>query len=244
MGKKLVEKVLDKMIFPKIVQCDKIDLELGSSCTEGWEWAQESVQQQLQEEFLHDVVPAVPACSVFDDDWIPAMPAMPRATSVQHKHRVKNGEHGNCFNAMVTRPVTRQEMVSNPKAMEAFMKEWTGLWDQEVFDFSQTREYDDVVNEAKKKGQKVLMARVHGLIYENNYRLKEDDPARKFKGRSVLLGHQVKDQNMEAALFQDLGNSPATFDASRRADYYGCLPVYPVMTFRWPMLFRLISKRG
>ena len=48
--------------FPKIVQCDKIDLELGSSCTEGWEWAQESVQQQLQEEFLEDVVPAVPAC--------------------------------------------------------------------------------------------------------------------------------------------------------------------------------------
>ena len=56
-GKKLVDKVLDKMIFPKIVQCDKIDLELGSSCTEGWEWAQESVQQQLQEEFLQDVVP-------------------------------------------------------------------------------------------------------------------------------------------------------------------------------------------
>ncbi|OLQ00456.1 hypothetical protein AK812_SmicGene16906 [Symbiodinium microadriaticum] len=122
---------------------------------------------------------------------------------------------------MVTRPVTRKEMVSNPKAMEAFMKEWKGLWDQEVFDICQTREYDDVVNEAKKKGQKVHMARVHGLIYEKNYQLKEDDPARKFKGRGVLLGDQVKDQNMEAALFQDLGNSPATLDASRWADYYG-----------------------
>ena len=29
---------------------------------------------------------------------------------------------------------------------------------------------------------------------------------------------------MEAALFQDLGNSPTTFDAFRWADYYGCLP--------------------
>ena len=115
-------------------------------------------------------------------------------------------------------------MVNNPKAMEAFMKEWKGLWDQEVFDFSTTREYDAVVSEAKKKGEKVHMARVHGLIYEKNYQLKEDDPARKFKGRGVLLGDQVKDQNMEAALFQDLGNSPATFDASRWADYYGCLP--------------------
>ena len=125
---------------------------------------------------------------------------------------------------MVTRPVTRKEMMSNPKAMEAFMKEWKGLWDQEVFDFSTTREYDDVVAEAKKKGEKIHMARVHGLIYEKNYQLKEDDPARKFKGRGVLLGDQVKDQNMEAALFQDLGDSPATFDASRWADYYGCLP--------------------
>ena len=204
-----------------IVQCNKIDLELGSSCTDGWEWAHESVQQQLQEEFLEDVIPAVPACSVFDEDWIPAMPC---TTSVPSKHRIKNAGHGNCFNAMFTRPVTRKEMISNPKAMKAFMKEWKGLWDQEVFDFTQTRDYDDVVNEAKRKGQKVHMARVHGLIYEKNYQLKEDDPARKFKDRGVLLGDQVKDQNMEAALFQDLGNSPATFDASRWADYYGCLP--------------------
>ena len=223
-GKKLVDKVLDKMIFPKIVQCDKIDLELGSSCTEGWEWAQESVQQQLQEEFLQDVVPAVPACSVFEDNWVPAMPC---TTSFPPRHRLKVAEHGNCFNAMVTRPPVT---ISNPKAMEAFMKEWKGLWDQEVFDFSQTQEYDEVVNEAKKKGQKVHMARVHGLIYEKNYQLKEDDPARKFKGRGVLLGDRVKDQNMEAALFQDLGNSPATFDASRWADDYGCLPGNDVQT--------------
>ena len=43
------------------------------------------------------------------------------------------------------------------------------------------------------------MARVRGLIYEKNYQLKEDDPARKFKGRGVLLGDQVKDQNMEVS---------------------------------------------
>ncbi|CAE7949193.1 unnamed protein product [Symbiodinium sp. KB8] len=219
-GRRIVGNVLDKMVFPKIVQCDKIDLELGSSCTEGWEWAQELVNQQSQEVFLDDVIPAVPASLVFDDNWIPAMPC---TTSLQHSHRTKNGTHGQCYNAMVTRPITRKERLSNPKAMEAFMKEWKGLWEQEVFDFSQTREYDDVVNEAKKKGQKVHMARVHGLIYEKNYQLKEDDPARKFKGRGVLLGDQVKDQNMEAALFQDLGISPATFDASRWADYYGCL---------------------
>ncbi|OLP93893.1 hypothetical protein AK812_SmicGene24167 [Symbiodinium microadriaticum] len=225
-GKKIVNNMLDKMIFPKVVQCNKIDLELGGSCTEGWEWAEEMVQQQVQDDYLRDVIPAVPACSVFNEDWIPAMPCT--ASLPQQQHRVKNPEQRSCFNAMVTRPVTRKEMISNPKAMEACMKEWKGLWDQEVFDyFSQTREYDDVIKEAKKKGEKVHMARVHGLIYEKNYQLKEDDPARKFKGRGVLLGDQVKDQNMEASLFQDLGNSPAAFDASRWADYYGCLPGTP-----------------
>ena len=156
MGKKVIDRMLDKMVFPKIVQCDKIDLELASCCTEGWEWAQESVQQQLQEEFLEDITPAVPASSVFNEDWIPAMPC---TTSLPPKLRVKNTDYRNCFSSMVTLPVTRKEMISNPKAMEAFMKEWKGLWDQEVFDFTQTREYDDV-----KKGQKVHMARVHGLI--------------------------------------------------------------------------------
>ena len=221
-GKKALSKVIDGMIFPKIVQCKNIDLELNDYHEdEGWSWARELSNAYAQHEFLKDVIPAAPAHMVFNEDWIPAMPC---TTLIPHEHRVKNSGVGSCYNAMVTRPVTRKEMVNNPKAMEAFMKEWKGLWDQEVFDFSTTREYDDVIAEAKKKGEKVHMARVHGLIYEKNYQLKEDDPARKFKGRGVLLGDQVKDQNMEAALFQDLGNSPATFDASRWADYYGCLP--------------------
>ena len=42
-------------------------------------------------------------------------------------------------------------MLNNPKAMEAFKNEWKRLLGKEVVDFSQTREYDDVVNEAKKK---------------------------------------------------------------------------------------------
>ena len=210
------------MIFPKIVQCSAIDLRLNTSIDDdGWEWAQEMSDIYAQDVFLADVIPAVPAHMVCNEDWIPSMPC---TTSVSTDHRDKNPAVKSCFNAMVTRPVTRKEMMNNPKAMEAFMKLWKGLWDQEVFDFSTTREYDDVVAEAKKKGEKIHMARAHGLIYEKNYQLKEDDPARKFKGRGVLLGDQVKDQNMEAALFQDLGNSPATFDASRWADYYGCLP--------------------
>ena len=106
-----------------------------------------------QDIFLADAIPAVPAHMVFNVDWIPSMPC---TTSVTTDHREKNPAVKSCSNAMVTRPVTRKEMMSNPKAMEAFMKAWKGLWDQEVFDFCSTREYDDVVAEAKKKAKRSI----------------------------------------------------------------------------------------
>lgn len=61
-----------------------------------------------------------------------------------------------------------------------------------------------------------------------NYQLPEGNPGRKFKGRGVLLGNQVKNQHWDAAFFSDLGNSPASFEASRWADFYSCLPGHSV----------------
>jgi len=128
------------------------------------------------------------------------------------------------FNTAVARPVARKEMMENEDARKAMRKEWLGQHAAGVYDFSVVREYDDVVREAKKNGKEVHMARIHGFCVEKNYQLPNDNPSRKFKGRGVLLGNQVKNQFWEAAFFQDLGNSPATFEASRWADFYGCLP--------------------
>ena len=166
-----------------------------------------------------------------DDDEYIAFPTMPCTSASNQSHRTKispGGLGSKLFNAMVSRPVGRAEIESNPKAKEAMLKEWKGLRDQEVFDFTMVREYDDVVAEAKKNKKEVHMARVHGICVEKNYQLSEDNPGRKFKGRGVLLGSQVKNQHWEAAFFQDLGNSPASFEASRWADFYGCLPGHSV----------------
>ena len=166
-----------------------------------------------------------------DDDEFIAFPTMPCTSASNQSHRTKvppGGLGSKLFNAMVSRPVGRAEIESNPKAKEAMLKEWKGLRDQEVFDFTMVREYDDVVAEAKKSKKEVHMARVHGICVEKNYQLSEDNPGRKFKGRGVLLGNQVKNQHWEAAFFQDLGNSPASFEASRWADFYGCLPGHAV----------------
>ena len=63
-----------------------------------------------------------------------------------------------------------------------------------------------------------------GFVVEKNPDLPEGDPRRVFKGRVVFQGNSVVNQHWEAAMFQDLGNTLATMEASRIADYYGCLP--------------------
>ena len=66
------------------------------------------------------------------------------------------------------------------------------------------------------------------FVWKRTVNFPKGDPRRKFKGRGVLLGNQVKNQNWEAAFFQDLRNSPASFEASRWVDFYGCLPGHDV----------------
>ena len=50
------------------------------------------------------------------------------------------------------------------------------------------------------------------------------DPLRKFKGRTVFQGNNVKDENNDTALFSELGSSPATMEAGKTLDAYGHMP--------------------
>ena len=102
-------------------------------------------------------------------------------------------------------------------------EEWQGLLDQGVFDPSDFREYHDVVHDAKRRGEEVHLARAHGIIVEKHSHLAENDSKRKRKGRGVVLKNHFKNQTLDAALFQESGTSPATFEASGWADFRRCL---------------------
>ena len=69
----------------------------------------------------------------------------------------------------------------------------------------------------------VHFARIFDLCVLKGSELPEGHPDRKYKGRAVLQGNDVKDQDWQAALFQDLSSSPAAMEASRAADAYGML---------------------
>ena len=67
------------------------------------------------------------------------------------------------------------------------------------------------------------MARAYGICVEKNAELNRDDPRRKYKYRVVFGGDNVVDQSYEAAVFQDIGSSPATMTASKMVDFVGLL---------------------
>ena len=57
------------------------------------------------------------------------------------------------------------------------------------------------------------------------------------KGRVVFQGNMVTNQSWGAAIFQDLGSSPATMEASRVADMWGCCPVHECMQADAPQAY-------
>ena len=129
---------------------------------------------------------------------------------------------------MVARPVGKKEIEAQPKAQEAVQKEWQRLRDKRVWDESSVREWGDVAKEARDKGKEVHIGYLFGLCVEKNSELADGDPNKKYKYRVVFQGNRVVNQNWEAALFQDLGSSPATMEASRAADAYGCAPGHDI----------------
>ena len=65
---------------------------------------------------------------------------------------------------------------------------------------------------------------VHGITGEKGSELPAGDPRRKCKGRGVLLGNRVFNQDWESATVTELGNAPTLLEGARFTDAYGCLP--------------------
>ena len=61
------------------------------------------------------------------------------------------------------------------------------------------------------------MGMLFGFVVEKDPDLPAGDPRRKYKGKFVFHRTIVDNQIREAALLQDLGNAPATMEASRIA---------------------------
>jgi len=171
-----------------------------------------------------------------DSPPAPAMPCLTKAQCdlLESTHREKIPDYHLPYNACVARPVPASERLSNPKAMESIAKEWhrlrnikhhsgVGVWAEH-----KVEEFHVVQARYRKRNEKVHFARIFDICVEKGSELEDGNPEKKYKGRAVLQGDQVKDENWEAALFQDLSSSPAALEASRAANAYGLLPGHDV----------------
>ena len=156
---------------------------------------------------------------------VPLMPTMPARIPVHREKTPKDGYTR--WPAMIARKVNAEERLSNPKAKKACDDEWNKLLNagpNGCFDTSKVEEFDDCQANARETGEVVYFGRISELCYEKNSELPDNDDRKKYKGRDCFLGDQVKDQDGNVALFQDLSSSPATMAASKFADFHGSLP--------------------
>ena len=148
-----------------------------------------------------------------------ALPRMP-LRSFSFPHRSGNNPMLT-FSACVARSVTRKEARSNAKAMASLDKEWDKLRRQGCWDESSVCEWSVIASQARASNKKVHVGRVFDICVEKNSELPETDPNRKFKGRVVFEGCNVRDEENNWAIFSEIASCPATMEASKAADAYG-----------------------
>ena len=126
--------------------------------------------------------------------------------------------------ALVARPVNKMEMLRTPAAEAAVAKEWERLRLAGAWDESSVQELTDLKASAKRTGKRVHIGRIFELCHEKGSELPEGHPGRKFKGRVVFMGNQVRDEENNVAIFNELSSAPATMEAAKAADIYSLLP--------------------
>jgi len=90
--------------------------------------------------------------------------------------------------------------------------------------YDTVQEWSTVSDGAKRKGKKVHVGKVFEICVEKGSELPLGHKLRKFKGRTVFQGNNVRGENADVALFSELGSSPATMEAGKSVDAFGSQP--------------------
>ncbi len=157
-----------------------------------------------------------------DEGTPPSMPF--KSSTTEGEHNTKNPTSRASYNALVARILSKREIAASDGARVALKLEWNKLKAQGVWDVTRVKPWSRVANEARSSGKTVHVGRIFEICVEKNCELPLEDLRRKFKGRVVFQGNQVKDENFEAAMFQEMGSAPATMEASKSCDFYSLLP--------------------
>ena len=130
--------------------------------------------------------------------------------------------------AMVTKLLSRAEMLASPEALAALRSEADGLRAVPVWDETNPKEYADVQKEAKSSGAKVHFGRLMTIVSIKFYELAKH--LQKLKGRIVYRGDCAKDEYEAAAVYQELGANPTSVQGLNNCLAYGALQGHATTT--------------
>jgi len=124
--------------------------------------------------------------------------------------------------AMVTKLLSRAEMLSNPLALEAVKVEADGLIKAGTWSLDSVSEKEEVRAEAKRTGVSVHFGQLMTIASIKFFELAQH--LHKMKGRIVYRGDCAKDEHSAAAVYQELGANPTSVQGLNACLAYGSLP--------------------
>ena len=124
--------------------------------------------------------------------------------------------------AMVTKLLSRAEMLSNPEALDVVKAEAHGLIKVGTWSFDSVREKEDVRAEAKRTGVSVYFGQLMTIASIKFFELAQH--LQKMKDRIVYRGDCAKDEHGAAAVYQELGANPTSDQGLNACLVYGSLP--------------------
>ena len=130
--------------------------------------------------------------------------------------------------AMVTKLLSRAEMLASPEALAAVRAEADGLRSVPTWDEDHPREFEDVRSESRKSGVKVHFGKLMTIASIKFYELAKH--LQKMKGRIVYRGDRAKDEEGAAAVYRELGANPTSVQGLNACMAYGALPGHQTTT--------------
>ena len=141
------------------------------------------------------------------------------AQALDIQHPASSNEE---INAMVTKLLSRAEMLSDPRALEAIRAEADGLVKAGTWDLASVREKDEIKQEAKASGVSVHFGQLMTIASIKFAELASH--LQKMKGRIVYRGDCAKDEHGAAAVYQELSANPTSVQGLNACLAYGLLP--------------------
>eukprot|EP00435_Cladocopium_sp_Y103_P071759 s497_g38.t1 len=160
-------------------------------------------------------------------DRIPALPVCPFKLD-PHRARLQDIHTPDiCVLATIHKLLSRDEMRKDPRAIQAIKDEGKGVRAKEVWIDESVMEKADRIALAKKENKTIHVAEVMPIASIKHW---EHPERRKYKGRLVFRGDQVKDTWGGAAQFGELYSTPTNIQAINLAIFFGMLAGHAIST--------------